>query len=123
MEAIKRYSSDHFNHYLEKAEELIDGSEDVDQWIKKVNDKNLLIWLTTLRRLKNDDNIFFQEIAIFLTVLIKLFILELGINDSIKLNDDEIKKLVSRFEYVIKREYANRHDIEYKSTTKYTLLK
>lgn len=123
MESIKKYTPDHYDYYFHKAEKLLDGHANIDSWVRSLTEENILIWMSALRRVKTNDDVYFQEIAIFITILIRLFALELDISINLELKNSEIEKLVNRFDYAIKREYAARKDILGSTKRKYTLLK
>lgn len=123
MESVKKYTPDHYEHYLDKVDELLEGHRNIDSWTRGLSDENILIWMSALRRVKINDPIYFQEIAIVLTLLIRLFVLELDISTIFELKNSEIQKLVNRFDYILKREFAFRKQIISSNKKKYTLLK
>ena len=67
--------------------------------------------------------VYFEESCKLITVLIRLFILELDVDtDTIKLSNNQIISLINRFEHIIKWEYSYRNDIK-DERIEYTLLK
>ena len=63
-----------------------------------------------------------EESFVFITLVIRLFILELDIEENkIKLTNNEIVKLLLRFEHSIKTEYAYRTNV-IDDRDKHTLL-
>lgn len=122
MTSIKYYNSDHYDFFLEKANILIKNYNDVDSWVRNLTDEELVVWLKTLKKLKKNDLEYFQETSIFLTVIIRLFILELDVQTKIKLTNNQILRIIKRFEYVISMEYGYRKRY-FNGTNKYTLLK
>jgi hypothetical protein len=121
IEFLKKYAPKHYNHYLPVIINKIGEQRDIHKFIKNLGSNDILIWLKAVSVLEKNSISHFEESTIVITLVIRLFILELDITDA-KLTNKEIIKLVKRFKKSLTTELAYRKDIITK-TPKYSILK
>jgi len=121
MKFLIKYNSHHYSFYLTLAEKIIDNHTDLNKWVKDLGTDDLLIWSKTYNHLMNNESAFYQESALLVTLVIRLFILELDVDNQIELSNYQIKKLLKRFQYAIEMEYAIRKS-EKNVKIKYSLI-
>ena len=122
MNFIKKYTPTHYNHFIKKANKIIGKYNNTNELIINSNDNELFIWFKTIKYLNNDKDIYFEECSILLTLIIRLFILELDIDDNkIELTNNKIIELIQKFENIIKIECGYRKNINVNKTN-YSLL-
>lgn len=123
MKILKKYKPEHYKYYSDKVNGIISQTCDISKWVKKQSKTKLEIWIKKIDIINVDSDEYFEDIAIVISLIIRLFILELGLKeDKIELKNSEIEKLINRFEYIIKLEYAFKNKL-IKRRKKYTLLK
>ena len=124
MKFIKNYNSHHYTYYFKKIEQLIDKNKDINEWIKSLKDDKLNYWIYVIMSFEKNNTEYYEEISILITIVIRLFILELEIDgDQIKLKNSEIKKLVDKLKHSLYVEYSNRNKISTFVNKEYSLLK
>lgn len=123
MEFIKKYTPSHYNHFLKKSEGFISEYKSIDRWVRTRNDSTIIKWIRTINLFENNNDEYFEEMSILLTMIIRFFMIELD-NDynQIRLKNKEIKKISKHFKHIIYSEYAYRNGISDIKTLKYTLL-
>lgn len=121
MEFLKIYKPKHYDYFLPIAEKIINKKDDLNSWIRSLDTEVISIWLKTYKHLEKNNTTFFEESAIFVTVIIRLFMIELDVNDDIKLSNKEIIKLINRFNFALKTELVYRKDM-IKKTPKYSII-
>ena len=123
MEILKKYKPLHYEYYLSKIDKYLGNHDNVESWIKEMGEADLLVWLQILHHLKSNNMVYFEQSSKLLTLLIRLFMLELNAEiDKIELTNSQIKSLVNRFEHIVTWEYGYRCEIK-KERIEYTLLK
>ena len=124
MNYIVDYQPTHYKFYLKKCEKILDNSNDIDTWIKTISLKHNIVWIKAIKNLKKNVSNFNEESSILITLVICLFMLELDIeNNEIKLSNTEIKKLLLRFEQIVRLEYGYKRELLPREGHKHTLLK
>lgn len=123
MEILKKYKPEHYSYYCDKVNNLINNNKEISYWVKKQNKTKLELWVKKIDLLKANSDEYFEDIIILITLAIRFFILELGLKENrIELKNSEIEKIINRFEYIVKSEFAFKQKIITKRK-KYTLLK
>jgi len=122
MEFLKKYNPQHYTYYLSKVEKIIDNHTDLNKWVKHLGTDDLLVWSKVYNHFNLNTPEFYEESALLITLVIRLFMLELDVENRLKLNNQQIKKLLVRFQYAIEMEYAIRK-AEKKVNIKYSLIK
>ena len=124
MNFLKNFNPHHYEYYLNISETIRKESSDIDEWVRNLGIEDLTIILRTIKQTKLDNIIYFEESAIMMTLIIKLFICELNIEtNQVLLNNIELKKIFDRFEKSVKKEYGIRKDIKIRNKKPYSLLK
>lgn len=122
MDIIKKYKPEHYDSYQKKITKIVGEHRDINTWLRHLGLSDMMIWLKTLLNTKKDHPLYLEENFIFITLIIRLFVLELDIDENkIKLSNDEILKLIQRFEHSINTEYAYRTNV-IDDRDKHTLL-
>ena len=109
MEFITKYTPKHYKSYVSVADKIVDKHTDLHKWVKSLGIKDILIWLKSIAHLENNSLGFFEESSIVITLVIRLFCLELDI-ESAQLTNKEITKLIQRVKYSLRTELAYRKD-------------
>ena len=123
MEFIKKYTPSHYNHFLKKSEGFIDGYKSIDKWVRTRNDSTITKWIRTINLFETNNDEYFEEMSVLLTLIIKFFMIELDIDeDQIKLKNSDIKKIAKNFKHIIYLEYSFRNGISDIKKLKYSLL-
>lgn len=124
MEFIKNFNQSHYTHYLPIALEIIGNIDSFNKWLKTISNFELEIFIFVIDTIEKNDDEYYEEMAITLTILIHYFIVELDTKyNKIKLSNEYIKKILNRFKYMIYREYSNRNKIVDIKIEEYNLLK
>lgn len=124
VEFIKRYSPKHYTFYLNVAEKHIGDCNSINQWIKTLDDIELTIWVCNFFTFEHNNDNYYEENSILLTIIIRFFILELDIDhNDILLKNSEIKKITLKCKHILYREYSNRNNIDKYLNEEYSLLK
>ena len=105
MEFITKYTPKHYKSYVSVADKIVDKHTDLHKWVKSLGTKDILIWLKSIAHLENNSLGFFEESSIVITLVIRLFCLELDI-ESAQLTNKEITKLIQRVKYSLRTELA-----------------
>lgn len=121
MEILKKYTPKHYNSYLSIVNKIIGDYVDLHKWIKSLGTNDLLVWLKSIANIENNNNTFFEESSIVITLVIKMFCLELDV-DHVNITNREIRKLILRLKFALKTELAYRKNVLDKTPT-YTILK
>lgn len=123
MKFIKKYTPIHYNHFSDKAEEYIGEYNDIDKWIKGRNNQTIIKWVRLINLFENNNEEYYEEYCIMLTMMIKFFVIELDIDDDvIKLKNSEIFKISKKFKHAFYSEYAIRSGIKEINPIKHSLL-
>ena len=121
MEFLKKYDPKHYKIYLPIVNKVIGDHTDLHRWIKSLGTNDILIWLKSIALLEQESHAFFEECTILVTLVIRLFCLELDI-DYVELKNAEITKFLERLKSSLKKELAYRKDV-IDTTPTFTLLK
>ncbi|NJO63482.1 MAG: hypothetical protein HC836_36390 [Richelia sp. RM2_1_2] len=121
MQVLKEYKSEHYDTYITNADAIISNYTDINELIIGITNKTLLLWLRASNIMTKNNNKYFEESAIMLTLVIKLFKMELAVEE-IKLNDEQIEKIFNRFHKILKEEFLYRRKLPERKCV-YTLLK
>lgn len=121
IEYLKTYNPKHYDYFLPVVNKIIGDKLDIHKFIKSLGTNDILIWLKSISHIKKNNLGFFEESCVLTTLVIRLFVLELDIED-VKLTNKEIMKLIERFETSLKIELAYRKDT-LDSTPTYTIIK
>ena len=121
MEFLNKYTPKHYKSYVSIVSKIIGNHNDLHKWVKSLGTNDILVWLKSIAHLENNSVGFFEECSIITTLCIRLFILELDIEDA-KLKDKEIIKLIQRVKSALKTELAYRKEVLDK-TPIFTILK
>jgi hypothetical protein len=122
MKFIEKFNQRHYGVYLEKIDKYIGKHKSINTWIKSLDDFDLIIWLNLIRIIENNNDEYYEEYSILLTIVINFFILELDIDQNIKLKNSFILKLFKNFKYSLYREYSNRNHIMDYNEEEYVLI-
>jgi hypothetical protein len=121
VEILKKYKPKHYDYFIPIINKIIGDYLDVHKYIKSLGTEEILAWLKSVKHIEQKNMAFFEECGILITLVIRLFILELDIED-VKLTNNDIIKLIERFDKSLKTEIAYRKDA-LDSTPKYTIIK
>lgn len=121
MDFLKKYNSKHYKHYLPIIDKKIGMYQNIHLFIKSLGTNDILFWLKYVALIEEKNVPFFEECTVLVTLVIRLFILELDIED-VQLSNNEIIKLLKRFKKSLKIELSYRKDI-IETTPKYTIIK
>ena len=121
MEFLNKFNQKHYKNYLSIVNKTLGNYNNVHTWVKSLGTADILLWLKMITFFEKNNAAFFNESSTIVTITIRLFILELDVEDA-KLTNKEIKQLVTRLQKVLATELAYRKDIINK-TPKYTILK
>lgn len=121
MEFLKKYTPKHYKSYLSIIAKIIGDHTDIHKWVKSLGTNDILIWLKSIAHLENNSVGCFEECSIVISLVIKLFCMELDIEDA-KLSNKEITKFVQRFKTALRTELAYRKEVIDK-TPIFTILK
>lgn len=123
MKFVSRYKPSHYEFFLKTANKLIGNHTDIDSWVKSYTTEQLKVVLRVIDYLKIGNKLYLEECSKFITVSIRLFILELDLDtESVSLDDDKIINIVNRMETIIKSEYAYKSGFIKYIDRNYTLL-
>ena len=120
-EFLKKYNLKHYKYYLSIVDKRIGEHDDLHKFIKSLGTHDILVWLKSLALAKEEPIAFFEESCILLTLVIRLFCMELDIKE-VQLSNKEIIKLLERFEKALKTELAFRKEV-IKNHPKYSIIK
>lgn len=130
MEFLKKYQPKHYKNYISRVDDYLSrytkDYSGIDSWVKSLAKKDVVSLNKSMRYLLRNNKVYFEESAILMTMIIRLFMIELDVDgNSIKLSNKELKKLVWRFDRVIREELEYRMSIKgnRKNKNSYTLLK
>ena len=125
MDIIKKYKPEHYEFFQKKIEIILSGHKNIDSWVCELKSYEIIFWIKILRDLFDNNPYFIEEYYITITLIIKLFMLELDVETkTIKLKNNEIKKLIKRFYKIICSEYLHKTKVKVKdSNSEFTLLK
>lgn len=124
MDFIRKFNKKHYDYYIHKIDTYIDGSKDVDKWIKKISDNELIVWVRTIKYVELNNRDYYMEMSMLLTIIIKFFIIELDINEmGVNLKNTDIEKLFKNFKHILYTEYSNRNNIGKFKIENYSLIK
>lgn len=118
---LKKYDPKHYKHYLYIINKKIGEYQNVHKYIKSLGTQDILFWLKSLDIIEEKSISFFEQCTVLVTLVIRLFILELDIED-VQLTNKEIIKLIKRYRKALKIELSYRKDV-IDTTPTYTLLK
>ena len=123
MELLKKYEIKNYDNNIKKLKTILtDNIHDIDDFIKQQPTGKLRIWIKITDYTIADNQNYRSESYLLITMVIKLFSLELDV-ENVSLSNSEIIKLLKRFSKVIKFEYAYRNTLIKKRPKYYTLLK
>lgn len=123
MEFLKKYKPKHYSNYIDRVDKYIKTHKSIHSMVKSLGLKDIEYLIKSVKFVYSNNPIYFEESAILITILIRMFILELDIDEhQIELKDSDIMKLIYRFDGIIKNEYAVRKEIIEPSEKKYSLL-
>lgn len=112
MYLIKKFNEKHYNFYSDKADNYLKNYVDIVSWKKKLRNDDLLIWIRFIYLIENNCYEYYGEISIGLTILIKMFKIELGIEDqNIEISYSNLEKIIQNFKKIIYSEYSNRKNL------------
>jgi len=123
MELLKKYEIKNYDNNIKKLKTILtDNIHDVNDFIMQQPTGKLRIWIKITDYTIADNQNYRSESYLLITMIIKLFSLELDV-ENVSLSNSEIIKLLKRFSKVIKFEYAYRNTLIKKKPKYYTLLK
>jgi hypothetical protein len=123
MNYITDYQPTHYSFFIKKCEKIINGCNDVDCWVKQLSIDENIIWIKTIKNLKKNEPDYNIESSTLITLTILLFMLELEVEDEkIQLSNGEIKKIIHRFEKILRKEYGYKKNIINRKKYVHTLL-
>lgn len=129
MRFLKKYTPLHYKMYLDNVDYYLNKNkkynDDINMWIKELDNSHLIFLSKSMSYLLNNSRLFFEESAIIMTLIIKLFMIELDLEtQEIKLTINDLKKLILRFDKILKFELQLRMNksTEYRNII-YTLVK
>ena len=112
MKLIKKFKEKHYNFYSDKADNYLKNYVDIISWKKKLSNDELLIWIRFIYLIENNCYEYYGEISVGLTILIKIFKIELGIEDqNIEISYSKLEKIIQNFKKIIYSEYSNRKNL------------
>lgn len=123
MEFIKKYNPSHYRYYLNRIDSYVGKHKDINGWIKSLSNDELIMWTSIVILSEKNVDEYYEEISILLTLIIRFFIIELDIDQNIKLKNSKILSLIKNFKKSVFREYSNRYDIDDFYEETYTILK
>lgn len=121
MNFLKKYNPKHYQAFLSVVTNIIGDNEDLHTWVKNLGMNDILVWLKSIQHVNENNNRYFEESCILTTLVIKLFSLELDIED-VELKNSEIEKLINRTKKVLLKEVSYRNDVIEKPE-RYSILK
>ena len=130
MEFLNKYEPKHYSNYIEVVDNYFCknymNKDSFNDWVKSLKERDIITLNKTMNFMIKNDEKYFEECAKLLTLIIRLFMLELDRNyNSIQLNNKEIKKIVYRFKKIIQTELVFRKTntiLDLKEPKPYSLL-
>jgi hypothetical protein len=123
MELLKVYKTKQYNNNIKKLKAiLVDGINEVNDFLRQQPLNKLRIWVKITDYTIADNPNYKSESFLLITLVIRLFAMELDV-DNVSLKNSEIVKLLIRFSKILKIEYSYRAEVINKKPKHYTLLK
>jgi hypothetical protein len=122
MKILSLYQPTHYNFYVKKINRKIGKSKDIYQWIKKQSANDLKYWARISTISERDSKYYYEECFKYITIAIRLFIIELEVEENIQLNNSEIEKILKRFKHCIYSELKYKNN-KLKKRNQYSLIK
>ena len=124
MNYIEDFQPTHYSFFVKKCKKIIGDCTDIDCWIRTLSVDENIIWIKTVKNLKKNKKDFNVESSTLISLIILLFMLELDVEDEkIELSNNEIKKLIHRFEKIVRLEYGIKTNLLKRDDYTHTLLK
>ena len=123
MELLKKYAIINYDNNIKRLKKIIvNGIGELNDFIKNQSTSRLRVWIKMVDYTLADNQNYKTESYLLITLVIKLFTMELDV-ENVSLKNSEIMKLLKRFSKSIKFEYAYRSELINKKPKYYTLLK
>lgn len=112
MKNLNKYKLKDYYYYEDHANHLLNSCYDLNSWLEKKTIKELEIWMMMLIYINDNEILFLEESKISLTLIIKLYILEMDIDLNIlKIDNKTKKKLIDIFEHRLISFYSKKKNI------------
>jgi hypothetical protein len=109
MEIIKKYKPKHYDTFLPVVNKMLGDNNNLHEWVKNLENRDIIVWLICIEHCEKEMMVFFHEIAILLTLVIRLVCIELDV-ETINLKNKEIKELIFRLKSVLQTELKFRNN-------------
>lgn len=124
MNYIEDFQPTHYSFFVKKCKKIIGDCTDINCWVKNISVNENIIWIKTVKNLKKNKKDFNVESSTLISLVILLFMLELDVEDEkVELSNKEIKKLINRFEKIVRLEYGMKQNLMKRGDYIHTLLK